>query len=96
MELPVVYLHQSPTILGEIESEIIIIPDNIAQEELPAAIAPPEKIKPCDLLDDFDDFVSANASPLPQEAFHATSSALSKLQKRSRCRRMDNCYQKGI
>ena len=49
-------LHHSPTTLGEIESEIPIIPDNIVQEELPAAIAPPE-IKQCDLLEDFNDFV---------------------------------------
>ena len=69
---------------GEIEPETFIIPDNIVQE-LPAAIKPPdlpENIKPCDLLDDFDDFISANpsanSSPIPQEAFSTTSSSLSK------------------
>ena len=68
-------LQHSPTILGEIESELFIIPDNIVQE-LPAAIVPPEQIKQCDLLDDFDDFISANPSenpsPFPDEAFRTT------------------------
>jgi len=66
----------------EIEPEFLIFPEHNIQEipqEIPApAIIPP----PCDLLDDFDDFVSANPSanpsPFPQEAFNTTSSTLSK------------------
>ena len=55
-----------------LESEIPIISSADIQE-LPAAMVPPEQIKQCDLLDDFDDFLSANpsanSSPIPQEAF---------------------------
>ena len=65
----------------EFEPEIPIILSADIQVP-PAAIVLPEQIQQCDLLEEFDDFISANPSanpsPFPEEALSTTFSSLSK------------------